>query len=40
MAPDPWGVHFGPIEDWGQGTSKLLSEFDGEGDAKIRGQLT
>jgi len=40
MAPHPRGVLFGPVKDWGQGSTKLLLESDGEGDLKVRRQLT
>ena len=40
MAPYPRGVLFGPVKDWGQGSTKLLLESDGEGDLKVRRQLT
>jgi len=40
MAPHPRGVLFGPVKDWGQGSTKLLLESDGEGDLKVRHQLT
>ena len=40
MAPHPKGVLFGPVKDWGQGSTKLLLESDGEGDLKVRRQLT
>ena len=40
MAPHPRGVLFGPVKDWGQGSTKLLLEHDGDGDLKARCQLT
>jgi len=40
MAQHPKGVLFGPVKDWGQGSTKLLLESDGEGDLKVRRQLT
>jgi len=40
MAPHPRGVLFGPVKDWGQSSTKLLLESDGEGDLKVRRQLT
>jgi len=40
MAPHPRSVLFGPVKDWGQGSTKLLLESDGEGDLKVRRQLT
>jgi len=40
MAPHPRGVLFGPVKDWGQGSTKLLLKSDGEGDLKVRLQLT
>jgi len=40
MALYPRGVLFGPVKDWGQGSTKLLLESDGEGDLKVRHQLT
>ncbi|RPB18454.1 hypothetical protein L211DRAFT_854129 [Terfezia boudieri ATCC MYA-4762] len=37
MAPPPKGILFGPVQDWGKGSSKVLLEFDGEdGVKKIR----
>jgi len=36
MRPHPIGVLFGPVKDWGQGSTKLLLESDGEGDLKVR----
>jgi len=39
MALHPRGVPFGPVKDWGQGSTKLLLESDGEGDLKVRRQL-
>jgi len=39
-APLPKGVLFGPVKDWGQGSTKLLLEFNGEGDINLRHQLT
>ena len=39
-APHPKGDLFGPVKDWGQGSTKLLLESDGEGDLKVRRQLT
>jgi len=40
MAPHSKGVLFGPVKDWGQGSTKLLLESDGEGDLRARRQLT
>ena len=40
IAPHPEGVLFGPVKDWGQDSTKLLLESDGEGDLKVRHQLT
>jgi len=40
MAPYPRGVLFGPVKDWGQCSTKLLLKSDGEGDLKVRRQLT
>jgi len=40
MVPHPRGVLFSPVKDWGQGSTKLLLESDGEGDLKVRRQLT
>jgi len=40
MVPHPKGVLFGPVKDWSQGSTKLLLELDGEGDLKMRRQLT
>ena len=40
MAPHPRGVLFGLVKGWGQGSMKLLLESDGEGDLKVRHQLT
>ncbi|KAF8428015.1 hypothetical protein BGX38DRAFT_1334691 [Terfezia claveryi] len=38
MAPPPQGVLFGPIKDWGKGSSKVLLEFE-EGGVKWRRQF-
>jgi len=40
IAPHARGVLFGPVKDWGQGSTKLLLESDGEGDLKVRRELT
>jgi len=40
MAPHARGVLFGPVKDWGQGSTKLLLESDGEGDLKVTRELT
>jgi len=42
MAPQPHsrGVLFSSVKDWGQGSTTLLLELDGEGDLKMRRQLT
>jgi len=40
MAPYSRGVLFGPVKDWGLGSTKLLLESNGEGDFKVRHQLT
>jgi len=40
MAPHLRGVLFGPVKDWSQGSTKLLLESDGEGELKVRCQLT
>jgi len=40
MAPHFRGVLFGPVKDWGQSSIKQLLESDGEGDFKVRRQLT
>jgi len=40
MALHPKGVLFGPVKDWGQGSTKILLESDREGDLKVRRQLT
>jgi len=34
------GVLFGPVKDWGRSSTKLLLESNGEGDLKVRRQLT
>ena len=39
MAPLNNGVLFSPIRNWGNGESKILLEFDGEGEAKKRRQF-
>ena len=38
MSPLKKGVLFGPIRNWGNGESKILLEFDGEGGVKKRRQ--
>jgi hypothetical protein len=40
MAPYPRGILFGPVKEWGQGSTKLLLELDGDGELKARRQLT
>ena len=40
MTRHPRGVLFGPVKDWGQGSTKLLLESDGEGDLNVKRQLS
>jgi len=40
MALHSRGVLFSPVKDWGQGSNKLLLELDGDGDLKVRRELT
>jgi len=40
MAPHSRGVLVDPVKDWGQGSTKLLLKSNGEGDLKVRRQLT